>query len=206
MKQLFSYFFCVLKKVIKAILAFPYRLLILRLGSGAKIYPGAIFRGGSNIEIGADAWVAPLAYVAAIGTGTFKIGSNSEIHSFSRIETDRGNLSIGDHFSLNSYSCINGFGGLVIGNDVRIASHCVILSSTHSHADCRTSIRQQDVMARPTLIGNDVWIGSHSVILGGVTIGSHCIIAAGSIVTNNIPDYAIAAGVPARVVRLRNTT
>jgi len=54
-----------------------------------------------------------------------------------------------------------------------------------------------------TVIGDDVWIGSHCVIVGGARIGSHSIIGAGSVVLGDIPAYAIAAGVPARVVRMR---
>lgn len=65
-------------------------------------------------------------------------------------------------------------------------------------------ITQDDVCSKgPVLIGNDVWIGSHSIILSGVTIGDGAIIGAGSVVTNDIPPYAIAAGNPARVIKYR---
>lgn len=55
----------------------------------------------------------------------------------------------------------------------------------------------------PVIIGNDVWIGYHATILSGVNIGNGAVIAAGSVVVNNIPDYAIAAGVPAKIIKFR---
>lgn len=60
-----------------------------------------------------------------------------------------------------------------------------------------------DGQAKKTFIGNDVWIGSRVIILGGVTIGDGVVIAAGSIVTKNVPSYAVVAGVPAKVVKFR---
>jgi len=60
--------------------------------------------------------------------------------------------------------------------------------------------------AKPTVIGDDVWIGAHSIVVGGVRIGSHSIIGAGAVVLGDIPAFAVAAGVPARVIRLRNVT
>jgi acetyltransferase-like isoleucine patch superfamily enzyme len=52
-------------------------------------------------------------------------------------------------------------------------------------------------------IGDDVWIGTHTTILPGVTIGSGCVIGAGAVVSSNIPEYAVAAGVPAKIIRQR---
>ena len=57
----------------------------------------------------------------------------------------------------------------------------------------------------PVYIGDDVWIGDRVLILPGVHIGTGCIVAAGAVVTKDVPDYAIAAGVPAKVMRMRKT-
>ena len=54
-----------------------------------------------------------------------------------------------------------------------------------------------------TVIGNDVWIGQNAVILPGVTIGRHCVVAAGAVVTKDVPPYAIVGGIPARIIRYR---
>ena len=58
--------------------------------------------------------------------------------------------------------------------------------------------------SKPVRIGDDVWIGMRVTILPGVTVGSHCIIGAGAVVTKDVPDYAIVGGNPARILRTRN--
>jgi len=61
----------------------------------------------------------------------------------------------------------------------------------------------ETVSKGPVTIGNDVWVGAHAVILSGVSIGNGAIVGAGSIVTEDVPDYAIVAGCPARIIRMR---
>lgn len=80
----------------------------------------------------------------------------------------------------------------------------VIYTSGHRHD--RTDIlmgQQGDDGVRPVVIGDDVWIGRRAIIMPGVKIGNGCIIGAAAVVTHDIPDYSIAAGVPARVVKNR---
>lgn len=93
---------------------------------------------------------------------------------------------------------------VTIGNDVMMGPECIIY--TRHHAFDRTDIpmRLQGAQAiRPVSVGNDVLIGSRVTILPGVKIGNGVIIGSGAVVTRDIPDYAIAAGVPARVIRYR---
>lgn len=79
---------------------------------------------------------------------------------------------------------------------------------TRNHRHDRTDIPMMEQgfeEEQPVVIGNDVWIGDRVVILPGVHIGNGCIIGAGAVVTKDIPDNAIAAGVPARVIRFRDS-
>ena len=78
------------------------------------------------------------------------------------------------------------------------------MSSTHNFSDISKTIHSQGVSGIKTIIEDDVWIGSHCVIVGGVTIGSHSIIAAGAIVLEDVPEYSIVGGVPARIIKFRN--
>lgn len=105
---------------------------------------------------------------------------------------------------MNSFCLINGYGHVRIGSGVRIASHCVILSSTHNFEDPTMLIESQGVTPKETVIGDDVWLGAHTVVVAGIEIGAHSVIGAGSIVLCDIPPYSIAVGVPARVVRTRD--
>lgn len=95
-------------------------------------------------------------------------------------------------------------GGVVLGDDVLIASHVSIVNGGRQHGFDRLDvpIRNQHGVFKPVSIGCDTWIGEHATVLADV--GSHCVIGAGSVVTEPIPDFAVAAGVPARVIRYRD--
>jgi maltose O-acetyltransferase len=80
-----------------------------------------------------------------------------------------------------------------------------ILSGSHNFDSNEVPmIEQGQPERRPVTIGNDVWIGTRTIILPGVSIGNHCIIGAGSIVTRSVPDCAIVGGNPAKIIRFRN--
>jgi acetyltransferase-like isoleucine patch superfamily enzyme len=112
-------------------------------------------------------------------------------------------ISFGKHCSVNSGAQLDGRGGISIGDYVMIGPHAVIVSSQHRFDDCSVPMAQRDHELQPTTIGDDVWIGAHAVIVGGITIGRGAVVAAGSIVTKDVGEYDIVAGVPARVVRNR---
>jgi acetyltransferase-like isoleucine patch superfamily enzyme len=153
--------------------------------------------------LGDDVRVEAFAALSAAPGGRMEIGSGCEVRSFARLEADTGHLVLGERSSVNPFCLLNGFGGLRIGSDVRIASHSVILSSTHRYDAAGVSIRAQGVEPRETVVGDDVWFGAHVVVVGGVQIGAHSIIGAGSVVLEDVPSNAVVAGVPARVIRMR---
>jgi acetyltransferase-like isoleucine patch superfamily enzyme len=153
--------------------------------------------------VGNNAWIESFVAISAGREGRIEIGSTCELRSFARLEANEGHITLGDSCSVNPFCLLDGFGGLTIGNDVRIASNSVLLSSSHCYDDVDVSIHSQGAERRPTVIEDDVWIGAHVVVTGGVRIGAHSIIGAGAIVLKDIPPYSVAAGVPARVVRSR---
>ena len=104
---------------------------------------------------------------------------------------------IGDCVSIAEFVHIWGDGEVSIGNRVMIASHCRITSQTHN---VNVATRHENVV-KPVNIGDNVWIGSGAMILPGVTIGKNTVIAAGSVVTRDIPANSLAVGTPARVSR-----
>lgn len=193
-----------MKALIAELIALPYRLRLGRLGRRPRLFPPLLLTGARRVRLGDDARVESFVTLSAGPTARIEIGSNCELRSFARLEADEGHIVLGNSCSVNPFSSLNGYGGLRIGHDVRIASHVVILSSSHRHDDSSVDIRSQGVTAAPTEIGDDVWIGAHAVINAGVKIGAHSIIGAGAIVVDDIPAYAVAAGVPARVIRMRN--
>jgi acetyltransferase-like isoleucine patch superfamily enzyme len=114
-----------------------------------------------------------------------------------------GNISLGDDVFLGPYTVVYGHGGVTIGNNTLIAMHCRIVSSNHTVPERGIMIRSQPDILLPTRIGSDVWLGAGVTVLGGVAVGDGCVVAAGAVVTEDLPPYAVAVGVPARVVRYR---
>lgn len=154
---------------------------------------------GRNVQLSRGA-------VFSIGKGAGErivIGDESEIHRGAILATYRGWIELGERCSVNPYTILYGHGGLRIGSDVRIAAHCVIIPANHRFADPDRPIHTQGQVAKGIEIGDDVWIGAHVTVLDGSNIGRGSVIAAGSVVSGEIPEYSIAAGVPARVVRSR---
>ncbi|MCI0463978.1 MAG: acyltransferase [Gemmataceae bacterium] len=110
-------------------------------------------------------------------------------------------VEIGRTVYVGAFCCI---GDVTLEDDVLIASHVSITNGSAQHGTERLDIpiREQPGSYPRITIGRDSWIGDRAVIMADV--GKHCIVGAGSVVTKPLPDYAVAVGVPARVVRYRN--
>jgi maltose O-acetyltransferase len=127
-----------------------------------------------------------------------------------QINIEQGaNFGTGRDISIDDYSGIgvncSVRGPLIIGKNVMMGPEVIILTSLHGFDRIDIPMTQQDSsLKKKVIIGNDVWIGTRVIILPGLTIGNGVIIGAGSIVTRDIPDYAIVAGNPAKIVRFRN--
>lgn len=109
--------------------------------------------------------------------------------------------SVGANVYVGSF-CV--LGGVTLEDDVLIASRVSIMNGTQQHGTARLDIpiREQPGIFTPVTIGEGSWIGEGSTV--SADVGKHCVIGAGAVVTKPIPDYAIAFGVPAKVVKFRN--
>lgn len=129
----------------------------------------------------------------------FTIGRESVIESFSCINNAVGDVVIGDKTRIGLHCTI--IGPVTIGNNVNLAQGIVVTALNHNFTDCTKRIDEQGISTKEVTIGNDVWIGANATILPGVTIGRHCVVAAGSVVTKDVPDYTVVGGVPARIMK-----
>lgn len=112
-------------------------------------------------------------------------------------------ISIGKNCSINSFCHISGKGDIEIGNNVLIATQCVIISSNHNFERTDIPIKQQGNTPEKIVIEDDVWLGAGVKILAGVRVGKGCVVGAGSVVTKDLPPFSVAVGVPARIIRER---
>jgi len=114
-----------------------------------------------------------------------------------------GVLRVGDRTAINADCILTAMDCIEIGADVMLAPRVYVLDVDHAFADRSRPIARQGYEIAPVRIGDGVWIGTGAVITKGVTIGEGAIIGANSVVTRDVPAYAIAGGIPARVLRER---
>ena len=148
-------------------------------------------------------------------------GRGSKIYCSARMDTPPyRRFSLGRRSVVESYCCINNaVGDVVIGDNTRIGIHCTVIGPVtigshvnlaqgitvtalnHNFSDPSLRIDEQGVSTKAVVIGDDVWIGANAVILPGVTIGSHVVVAAGAVVTKDVPANTLVGGVPAKVIK-----
>lgn len=127
-------------------------------------------------------------------------GSNLKVNYRSHFS---GKIYFGDNCNFNGISVVGG-GTIYFGNHFHSGSDIIIITQNHNY-DKGTRIPYDDSLVYKTIIFEDcVWVGSRVIIVGNVTIGEGAIIAAGSVVTKDVPKYAIVGGNPAKVIKYRD--
>jgi acetyltransferase-like isoleucine patch superfamily enzyme len=115
---------------------------------------------------------------------------------------NEASLVLGDYVYINSYSIIDCQYKISIGKRVQIGPNCYIGDFDHSlHVDVTQVHHREGKQMAAVVISENVWIGAGAIILKGVTVGKNSVIAAGSVVTRDIPPNVVAAGVPALVIK-----
>jgi len=161
------------------------------VGAGSCLaFPPVVVFGERYISIGADTMIGPYATLAA-GMGPAE-----------QLQVPGGiAIRIGDRCMLGRGLSIVGRHRIVIEDDVTTAPNIYITDHNHSYNDRRIPIGRQWLSEEPVRIGAGSWLGTGVVVLPGADIGRHVTVAAGSVVRGVIPDNAVIAGAPARVVR-----
>ena len=150
--------------------------------------------------------VSPKARINA-RSGEIDLGKNTVVAPYAILQ---GNVTMGNNCSVQSYAVLVGYGTaedrvgeIRIGNDVRIAPHVMIITANHKFDDVTRPIAKQGVERKSIVIEDDVWIAGRANIMAGVTVGRGSVVAAGAVVTHDVPPYSVVAGVPARVIKMR---
>lgn len=129
----------------------------------------------------------------------FSLGEYSVVESFACINNAVGDVIIGDHTRIGLHNTI--IGPVTIGSHVNLAQGITVTALNHNFSDTNKRIDEQGISTNAVTIDDDVWVGANAVILPGVKIGSHCVVAAGAVVTKDVPPHSLVAGVPAKVIK-----
>lgn len=160
-----------------------------RLGAGCRISPSVtIFREvnahpGAGIFLGAGVMLFEQVRLLLGATDT--------------------RLEIGDRVIINVGAYVSGEGGLLIADDVIVGPHARFLSAGHGIHAGDPIVAKNQITGRPIRIGRGAWIGAAATLLEGVQIGEGAVVGAASVVTRDVPPFAVVVGNPARVVHFR---
>lgn len=141
----------------------------------------ARMRIGREVFVGANAWLQ----VLDLGDGATDVA-----------------IEIGDRSAFAGGCVISAARSLTIGVDVSFARNCYVADHSHAYTDSDATIASQGLTdINPVVIEDGVWLGENVVVLPGVTIGRGSVIGANSVVTQDVPPYTVALGIPARIIR-----
>ncbi len=170
---------------------------------GAKIQFGHKIKVGSGLNLMKNSTINALSYNGVEIGNNFTLGKFAIIECTGVLRNIGASLKIGNNVGINHYCFIGVRGDIEIGDNVIFGPRVNIFSENHNFDKVDIPIKHQGVTKDKTIIGNDVWIGGNVSIMSGVNIGDGCIIAAGAVVTKNIPPYSIIGGVPAKIIKNR---
>jgi acetyltransferase-like isoleucine patch superfamily enzyme len=158
-------------------------------GEGSAIcFPVVALFGEQYITVGAGTVIGPYVSLSAGVSPAHELG-------------DRAVVTIGDRCLIGKGSGIVGHDTVEIGDDVYTGHNVYITDANHGYEDPDTPIGRQFVDPRPVRIGAGSWLGHGTIVLPGSSIGRHVVVGAGSVVTGVLPDFSVAVGNPARVIR-----
>jgi acetyltransferase-like isoleucine patch superfamily enzyme len=201
--------------------AVAYRL-IMKLEGIVAIEKGVRIRFADRIRLGRGVYLDEGVYLHACGVpcacalgrplprrcpAGIDIGENTlvmhhaELHVYNFRDLPHAGIKIGRESLIGEFCVIRGPGGVTIGDRVYLSPMVHIYSSNHVFDDPDACFVDQGVTAKGVTIEDECWIGAMVVILDGVTIGRRSAVAAGAVVTEDVPPHSLVAGVPARLVR-----
>ena len=176
---------------------------IILASRGSKIQFGHKIKVGSGFNLMEYATLNALSYDGVEIGNNFTLGKYAIIECTGVLRNVGNSLKIGNNVGINHYCFIGVRGNITIGDNVIFGPRVNIFSENHVFNDPDIPIKNQGVEKKDTIIGNDVWIGANVSIMPGVKIGNGCVIAAGSVVTKDVPDFSVVAGVPAKIIKNR---
>lgn len=178
------------------------------VGEGVIVDEGVSLRQPEHIALSNDVHLFRGAYLNARTNEEVGIwlGRGVKIHEYSYIDSYGGHVYLDEFSGVGQHCVLGGQGGLYVGKCSMIAGLTYVLSANHSVDSKCVPYQYQDQVRRGVVIGDNVWIGASCTILDGVVIGNHAVVAAGAVVTRDVPPDTLVCGVPARPVKRLHPT
>ena len=182
-----------------------YPLLLGSTGRGVVFGSNVVLRHPGKLKLKNNIVIDDNSVLDAKGSDNqgIAIGDNVFVGRNTIIYCQNGDVEIGDNANIGSNCQVFSANKVRIGKNVLVAAYTYLVGGGHNYEDPDIPIIEQGRTAIGIDIGDNVWLGAGVKVLDGVTIGESAIIAAGAVVTEDIPPYAIAGGIPAKVIRLR---
>jgi acetyltransferase-like isoleucine patch superfamily enzyme len=175
-----------------------YALLVARLAWRRFLTPA-----GWRMSLDGMLFLGPRVTLQ-IGRGaTVRFGRWVWVGHGTKIRCHEGEVSIGDKTVLGQECTISAYQHVSIGEQCILADRVMLIDFDHNVAEVERPVRVQGIYKRDVRVGNNVWIGHGAQILRGATVGDNAIVGANAVVTKNVPANAVVAGVPARIIRMR---
>ena len=183
-----------------------YRTLFAKVGRGTIIGPYVTLRSPGQISLGNNDFIDSHAVLDAKGLQSgIHLGDSVLVGNSTIFSCTSAKIVVGDDVSIGPHCYVRaGIGPIRLGSHLTIGSHTAIISGNPDYKRLDIPMKRQIGSVEGITIGDDVWIGVGVRIVDGVTIGSGSVVGAGAVVTQDVPDYAIVAGVPAKVIGNRN--
>ena len=178
---------------------FLHRLLVPKVDYRPRWWVRNLFNPLFSIKKGKRASIRRSARMDILPKHSFYMGDYAIIEDYAVVNNILGDVILGNNALIGLRCTV--IGPVEIGNDVLLAQNIVLSGQNHGYEDINTSIREQKSITKKITIKDRAWIGANAVVVAGVTIGTHSIVAAGSVVTKDVPDFCIVGGNPAKIIR-----
>lgn len=143
-----------------------------------------------------------------VNRGSINLSKNTIIRPFSHLYTGKNaTISIGENSEIGNHSTISSHNSVIIEDDVLTGPHVFIADHNHQYENILQPIYRQGIRYdnnSRVIIGKGSWLGTNVVVVGNVRIGKNSVIGANSVVTKDIPDYCVAAGIPCKIIKQYN--
>lgn len=188
-----------------ALRGIAYRWLLGSVGRNVVFGHGVVLRHPAKIRLGDDVVVDDLVVLDAKGSANrgIDIGRGVFLGRGTILSCKDGDIALGDHVNIGFHSEVFSGSSVTVGARGLFAAYTYLVGGGHEFERAGLPVIDQPRLSRGITLGENVWLGAGVKVLDGVRIGNDVVVGAGAVVTGDLPDRVVAAGIPARVIRSR---